>query len=386
MNRLKFLVIRLSVCFTAIVFYSACTNNEKDFANPLDPYNLRTAGSPIGLTLAPGDGKVTVSWQNIGNEGIAKYRIYRRFTGDLNFAFELVGEVEAPATTFTDEQNIINDAFDEAQGKRLFYEYRISYVDENGVETPNPTAPPSEDEEPRRIWPMERATPSNPPPIPNVVLGDPTDLSIKLLWDDYEHPDDFEFFRVSAAIPENGKPLRFKLLSDGVRTAEQTFYFDEGIFNDRISGFSQDGIRKIYRIAAVDRFGVEAVKTIEAVSPNLPPAAPKNFSARYRARSLFNNKYDAILSWKATNKEPDLAGYQIYATNEVGGPLVPGEDLVPRQRVDARDSSVTVVGESPIRVGQSLVLRQYFITAFDDTPKPDGTPDQSPLVAAPLPQ
>ena len=125
---------------------------------------------------------MTVSWQNIGNEGIAKYRIYRRFTGDLNFAFELVGEVEAPATTFTDEQNIINDAFDEAQGKRLFYEYRISYVDENGVETPDPTAPPSEDEEPRRIWPMEKATPSNPPPIPNVVLGDPTDLSIKLLW------------------------------------------------------------------------------------------------------------------------------------------------------------------------------------------------------------
>ena len=104
----KFLPIRLFVCFTAIVFYSACTNNEKDFANPLDPDNFRTAGSPIGLTLAPDDGKVTVSWQNIGNEGIAKYRIYRHFTGDLNLAFELVGEVEAPTTTFTDEKNIIN--------------------------------------------------------------------------------------------------------------------------------------------------------------------------------------------------------------------------------------------------------------------------------------
>ena len=70
------------------------------------------------------------------------------------------------------------------------------------------------------------------------------------------------------------------------------------------------------------RFGVEAVRTIEAVSPNLPPAAPKNFSARYRARSLFNNKYDAILSWKATNKEPDLAGYQIYATAQFWDDLV----------------------------------------------------------------
>ena len=385
MNRLEFLVIRLFVCFTAIVFFSACTDSE-DFANPLDPKNLRTAGSPIGLTLAPGDGKVTISWQNIANDGIAKYRVYRRFTGDLNLAFELVGEVDAPATTFTDEKNIINDAFDETEGKRLFYEYRISYVDRNGVETPDPKAPPNADEEPRRIWPMEGTTPSDPPSIPNVILGDPTDLSVKLLWDDYEHPDDFELFRVSAAIPESGKPLRFKLLNAGVRTADETFYFDEGIFNDRISGFSQDGVRKIYRIAAVDRFGVEAVKTIEAVSPNLPPVAPKNFSARYQARSLFNNKYDAILSWQATGKEPDLAGYQIYATNEVGGPLVPGEDLVPRKRVDARDSSATIVGESPIRVGQSLVLRQYFITAFDDTPKPDGTPDQSPLVAAPLPE
>ena len=373
----------LFVLLTVVVFYGGCTNSE-DFANPFDPQNLLTAGSPPGLTLKPGDGQVTVSWQLLEVEGIAKYRIYRRFTGDVDSAFKLVGEIDAPATRFIDTENLINDAFDEERGQRLAYEYRIAYIDENGAETPDPNAPPDENGIPRRIWPIAETSPSHPPPLPNVILGAPTDLTVKLFWDDYEFSEDFESFRVMAAIPEGDQPLQFKLMKDGVLTKEKTFFFDQGDLRDRITGFEKDKVTKIYRVIAVDRFGVESFATVEAMSPNLPPAQPKNVRVVLRPRSLFNTKYDAILSW-VPNQEPDLDGYQIYATNATGGALVPGEGLTARNRVDRKRNSATVIGEDPIRVGQQLQYRQYFITAFDNTARIDGRIDESALVKA-IPQ
>jgi hypothetical protein len=95
------------VLLVALVTYAGCTNHE-DVANPLDAENLRTAGSPAGLAVAAGDAQVTVSWQDLGFEGIAKYRIYRRFSGDSNSTFTLVGEIDAPATEFLDTQDLIN--------------------------------------------------------------------------------------------------------------------------------------------------------------------------------------------------------------------------------------------------------------------------------------
>ena len=127
-----------------IVFICASCSGDEDFSNPLDPENLRTAGSPTGLTLSPGDQLVRVSWTDISLDGIVKYRIYRRFTGDPNPQFQRIGEVDATQTEFLDTKDIKNDQFDLELGKQLFYEYRISYVDRDGVETPDPNSPPSE--------------------------------------------------------------------------------------------------------------------------------------------------------------------------------------------------------------------------------------------------
>ncbi len=347
---------------------SGCTNND-DFANPLDPENLRTAGSPVGLSASAGDAQVKVSWQNLGFEGIAKYRIYRQFPGDSSSTFERVGEVDAPGTEFIDK-GLKNDQFDEVNGIPLAYVYRISYVDTNDVETPDPNAPPSENAAPQRIWPTARATPSVPPPVPQVTLGEPSDLTVKLFWQDYQPPDDFKVFRVFAAIPDvSGRPLQFKLLAE--RTLKEPFFFD--------LNFDRDGITKVYRVIAVDQFGAEGIAELRGTAPDLPPAPPKNVRALYQARSLFNNKYDVTLSW-SPNKELDLDGYQIYSTKQGGG------DPIPRNTVDRKKNSVTISGEDPILEGEDLVLRQYFITAFDNTPKPDGSRDESQMVAAPLPQ
>ncbi len=375
MTRFQFQLSVIFILLLAAGLYTGCTDNE-DFANPLDPKNLRTAGSPIGLDALPGDKQVKVSWQDLGHEGIVKYRIYRRFTGDLNSTFERIGEVVGkagarPPTEFIDTQNIKNDQFDAVTGRHHIYIYRISYVDEKGVEAPDPDAPPDANEQPQRIWPTVSVTPSIPPPAPNVILGDELEnLTVKLLWQDYQPPEDFQVFRVFAAESSlSGEFLPFRLLAELPR--DRTFFFDQK--------FERDETPKIYRVVAVDRFGVEGVTTINAVSPNLPPAPPQNARVSFGRRLA--NKYDVRISW-SRNKEPDLDGYQIYATKQVGGNLVFGKNLVPRRKVDAKDTSVTITGEDFLLDGQRLTVRRYFITAFDNTARPGRRRDDSEMVEA----
>lgn len=353
---------------------AGCTGNE-DYANPLDPQNPRTAGSPVGLELLPGDEQVTVSWVDNGHVGIIGYRIYRRFTGDADSTFEFVGEVlgengERPATAFIDTQDLKNDQFDDVNGVRHRYIYRISYIDANGVEVPDPNAPPAEGEEPRRMWQTASTTPSIAPPIPNVIVGDDLDdLTVKLFWQDYQAPGDFEIFRVTASRRGvSGEFLPFQLLAEIPR--DQPYFFDRG--------FDKDGVDKIYHIAAVDRFGVEGVKVIEVASPNLPPARPQNVRVAFGPRG---RRYVAYLFW-SKNEESDLAGYQIYATKEaVNGPILK-QDLISRGRTDPEDTSLTLGSEEFILDRQDLVPRRYFITAFDDTPQRNGSRDESELVEA----
>ena len=348
-----------------IIICMGCTDTD-EFANPLDPENLRTSGSPTGLETIAGDQQVGLTWTDLGVEGIAKYRIYRRFTGDSSSTFEFVGEVDAPAAEFTDTKDIRNDQFDFSKGVPHEYIYRISYVDLNNVEVPDPNSPPGENEDPKRIWPTSGVTPSVPPPPPNVVVGDQVeDLTVKLIWDDYQFPDDFELFRVFAAVARpDGTPLDSRLVAE--LTREEDFYFDRD--------FRQDNVTKVYRIVAVDRFGVEGVTTVQATSPSLPPTPPQNVRLRIAFRSLFNDRYDATISW-TPHRARDLDGYQIYSTKE-------GGEIIPRNTVPVGDSIVTITGEKPILVGQDLILRQYFITAFDDTLNAAGARDESEVIEA----
>ena len=211
---LRFSLRTTSTCylpfFLIITVFFACTNGE-DFANPLDSDNLRTAGSPEGITLYPGDQQVRVTWIDIGQEGIKAYRIYRRSTANSDEPFELVGTVNAPANEFVDTQNIKNDRRD-AQGRPIAYEYRISYVDINDVETPDPANPPSITEEPIRVWRTVSGIPSIPPPVPVVTLGDPSDLTVKLFWEDYDFPQDFSLFRVYIRMMAQEKNLLLGVL------------------------------------------------------------------------------------------------------------------------------------------------------------------------------
>ena len=370
----SFRLLALIILVTAAGYSAGCTGDE-DHANPLDPQNLRTAGSPIGLELLPGDQQVTVSWEDNGHAGIIGYRIYRRFTGDADSTFEFVGEVlgengERPATEFIDTDNLKNDQFNDVTGQRHRYIYRISYIDKNGVEIPDPNAPPTDDEDPHRMWQTASTTPSIAPPIPNVIVGDDLDdLTVKLFWQDYQAPNDFEQFRVITSQQSlTGEFLPFRLRAE--LRKEQPYFFDKE--------FNRDNVTKIYRVIAVDRFGVEGVKVIQASSPNLPPVPPQNVRLGFGLRRA---RYDAYVSW-SKNREPDVAGYLVYATKEAGGNLIVGKDLITRRKVDAKETSIILTGEEFILDGQDLVPRRYFVAAFDDTPKDNGTRDESARVEA----
>lgn len=349
--------------FLIIVVFAGCTNSE-DFANPLDADNLRTAGAPDGLKLFPGDKQIRVTWVDSGQDGIQAYKIYRRSTSNSDEPFTLIATVNAPTNEYNDTNNIENDRLD-AQGRVLAYEYRISYIDINGVETPDPANPPDTTEEPFRYWQTATVTPSIAPPAPVVTLGEPRDLAVGLFWENYEFPDDFSTFRIYSARDDgDSEQLVFSQVAELER--ERNYYFD--------ISFRQDGIKKIYRVAAVDIFGVEGITTIAGTSPNLPPSPPENVRVSYLARSLLNSKYDAIITWDE-NKELDLAGYQIYTKDAEG-------NLFPRGTANRFETTITFTGEDPLIIDQEPVVRTYFITAYDNTPGLDGKRDHSELVEA----
>ena len=354
-------ILPLLLILTMLV---ACTNSE-DYANPLDSDNLRTSGSPDGLTLFPGDEEVRVSWNKIEGEGVKAYKIYRRANSKSDEPFELVGTVDGTKNEFVDAQHIVNDrkALD---GTNVEYEYRISYVDINDVETPDPTNPSDVSDDTVRIWPTATVTPSIAPPSPVVILGEPTDLQVNLFWENYPFPTDFAMFRVYIALYE-GPDVKLKFRKVQELTRDQIFYID--------GSFRHDDITKIYRIAAVDEFGVEGITEIRATSPNLPPAPPQNFQAYYARRSLFNYKYDVLCVWDDNNKENDLEGYQIYSQAR-------DENIIPRRLLKPGETRITITAEDPLVLEGVLYYKTYFITAFDDTPTPEGKRDESIRVEA----
>ena len=352
--------------FLIVVVSAGCTNSE-DFANPLDADNLKTAGAPE-MKLYAGDREVRVTWIDTEQEGIKAYKIYRRSRSNSDEPFALIATVDAPANEFIDTDNIENDRLDEF-GRPLAYEYRISYIDTNDVETPDPTNPPDPNQEPFRHWQTATVKPSIAPSVPVVTLGDPVDLTVNLFWSDYELPNDFATFRVYAAIDDgNTEYPVFRQIAEIERD-------DQGVIDKGYADieFRADGVTKIYRVAAVDIFGVEGITTISATSPNLPPAPPSNVTAEYLFRSLFNNKYDATISWTA-NTESDLAGYQIFTEDAEG-------NLFVRGTANRFETEITFPGEDPPPGGETP-FRTYYITAYDNTPGPDGKRDHSEMVMA----
>ena len=253
---------------------------------------------------------------------------------------------------------LLNDSIDAATGKRVPYLYRISAVDDEGAESPDPTAL---DEVP---WLGYSATPSAAPdgPIPVPVTSD---LRVELNWTEYALPDDVLAYRVYSS-------------NDGVEwtlaqeiDARQTVGNDTGqiLREDDLKHyaddqFTRDGQVRHYRTAAVDDAGVESAaepsNQVEAETPNLPPAA---LSFVFETLPLPGDLQRVHIVWTPA-PEADAAGYNVYAR-----PAAETEWTLSKTLDDPEASETWITQDD----GD---LTDYFVTAYDDTPRDDGSFDQ----------
>ena len=370
--------VALTVMAALVVLTAGCSDPE-DYANPYDPLNPLTGGSPPNVTVLPGDREATVTWYSLGASGISSYRVYRRFEGEPGSDFAFVGEEPAVIDSSTNREarghryafvdtGIENDQVDR-NGQPVPYRYRLTVVDVSGVETPDPAAPPILTEESTVHWPFERVTPSQAPEPPRpLLLVD--DLLVLISWADYEPPGDAALYRVysSIAVAERVPelhimaeiPIEGEVLADirdPIDTAGSRQYTD--------TTFRRDGTTKEYLVTAVDKFGVESGNGIEnryrATVPNRPPKA-----LNWRIDDIVGavGGFQVQFSWVRAS-EADISGYNIYRED----PAHPNGWRISKTIRNRSDTKFTLTETL-------LFLPDYFITAFDDTPRDDGNFDQ----------
>lgn len=339
-------------------------SEDAERENPLDAQNKRTGGVLPGLKARAGDSQVALSWPNLGLEGIAEYKIYQAYLQPTPGNFEFVASIAARPIEEEREyiytvKNLQND------GENVYF-YRLAYVDSNGQETPDPQAPQNLLED----WFITDIIPSKAPPTPEVQVIEDTDLQIRLVWEGYSAnvPEDLAGFRVYSALKaeEGEEQGPFNLLAD-IDDPRVEFYIDGNNYPDSIYRFRRDGVTRRYKVVAYDRVGVESDSAIqEGTSPDLPSKPPP------QVRGSFNlgiNSYDVRIEWKR-NVEPDVVGYVIYA-------LWPDGKKEFKKKIDDPNETVAAISDRYVVVDGSPVPKEYFVTAFDNTPKPDGKRDES---------
>lgn len=349
--------------FSMIVLFISGCGEEVERENPLDAENERTGGAPPGLKARAGDSQVALSWPNLGLDGVTEYRIYRAHRASTPDQFQLVASVpvmpieEAPEYRYTDS-GLQND------GDNVYF-YRISYVDSEGSEVPDPANPPER-------WFMIDIIPSKAPPIPQVEVMEDEDLRVRLVWEGYKDgaPEDLAGFRVySAPKAEEGQEQEPLTLLASIEDPRVEFYIDGNDYPNSVIRFKQDGITRLYQVAAFDKVDVESDAVIvEGTSPNLPPSPPPQVKGTF---AFGINTYDVRIEWRR-NLEPDVIGYVVYA-------IWPDEEgqIEFKKKIDDPNETVVTISDRYVAVEGFPFPKQYYVTAFDNTPKVDGKRDES---------
>ena len=105
---------------------------------------------------------------------------------------------------------------------------------------------------------------------------------------------------------------------------------------------------------------------VEGTSPNLPPAPPHGVKSTF---SLGINNYEVSLTWRR-NLEPDVIGYVVWA-------LLPSGASEYKKKIDDVNETVATISDRYVVIEGLLYVKNYYITAFDNTPKEDGKRDES---------
>ncbi len=369
--------MRFVVLYAAAAALLISCGDADHFANPYDARNPLTEGGVAGVEIVNGDQSAVVIWRGLGMDGTSSYRIYRRYMGDPSSTYTLIGEKQAeldPSTgielknalyRFEDPQDsldptaLLNDSIDAATGKRVPYLYRVSAVDDEGAESPDPSAL---DEVP---WLGYSATPSAAPDGP-IPIPAASDLRVELNWIEYALPDDVQAYRVyrsndgiewTLAQEINARQIAGNDTGQIVREDDLKQYID--------IQFTRDGQVRHYRTAAVDDAGVESAaepaNQIEVETPNLPPAAVPFV---FETLPLPGGLQRVHIVWDPA-PEADVAGYNVYSMAAAD----PDGWTLSETLEDPAASETWVTQDEG-------ALVDYFVTAYDDTPLDDGGFDQ----------
>ena len=243
-----------SYTFAVTAYDTGDWESEKVEWTGVVPRDGTPPAAPTGLSAAPGDSAVALSWVPNAEYDIAHYRVY------VNGELRLDGVTGTEATV----SGLDND---------MTYTFAVTAFDTSSNESPL-SAPAT-------------ATPgdSNPPAVPTGLFAARGDGSVALAWADNEE-NDFAFYRVYV---------------DGVLTADavyETSYIVENLTNDTTYSFS---------VSAVDEGGNESAPSspVSATPTDLtPPAAPAGLAATPGDGAV-------TLAWDA-NEESDVAAYRVY--------------------------------------------------------------------------
>jgi hypothetical protein len=346
-----------------VVFFSGC-GEEVERENPLDAENERTGGVLPGITARAGDSQVILSWPNLGLDGIQGYKLYRAYGTPTPDQFQHIASVEVKPTEEAREY-LYTDTGLQNDDNNIYF-YRLSYSDSEGRETPDPEIPKNLPED----WFIVDVIPSQAPPVPNVQVIEDTDLQVRLIWEGYsdDAPEDLAGFKVySAPKAEEGQEQMPLSLAAHIDDPGVEFYISGNDYPNNIINFRQDGVTKLYKVVAFDQVGVESDSpVVEGTSPNLPPSPPQQIKGSF---NLGINSYEVRLEWRR-NLEPDIVGYKIYALLPDGTREFKGWKRDPNDTVE-------VISDRYVLVEGLLETKRYYVTAYDNTPKPDGTNDES---------
>ena len=339
------------------LIYGCSEDVERE--NPLDAQNKRTGGVVPKVTARAGDSQVTLSWLSLGLDGVKEYKIYRSHITADNFSYVASVPASDVGSYSYNDTALLND------GENVYY-YRISYVDINGQETPDPDEPQNLQSD----WFVLNIIPSLAPPVPDVKVMEDHDLEVRLIWEGYSQnaPSDIVGYKVYiASKAEEGQkqdPLQLVSIIDDPRVE---FYIDGNDYPSNKISFTKDGISKLYKVTAFDEAGVESDSPVLlGTSPNLPPDPPAQFKGTF---SLGLNSYEVRLEW-ARSLEPDAVGYKVYAILPDGTREFKGWKYDPNDRV-------MIVSDRYILVDGQPAIKQYYVTAYDNTQKPGGINDES---------
>ncbi len=359
------------ICLALTLFIVGC-EEDTERQNPLDVQNEATAGVPPGLTARAGDSEVVLSWPNLGIEGVREYRIYRAHLTPAPGQFQYIASIEAKPRSEASEY-IYTDTGLQNDGDNVYF-YRLTYVDENGGETPDPSNPQNLSSD----WYLVDLIPSVAPPAPTVQVIEDTDLQVRLVWEGYSDiaPDDLVGFRIYCALKsEAGQEQENLACVAEIYDPELEFYIDGNDYTTGIVNFREDNVTKLYKVVAFDKYGVESDSPIlEGTSPNLPPGQPRDINIEYEsALELGWDWIQVTVTWEPCT-EPDVAGYVLYEVMSDG-------QWEFKKMVKGRDETELVVTDRL----DDLFFGPfgYQLVAFDNTPQEDGNRDES--MEKPLP-